>query len=393
MKKGRAVKQSRKRRGGIYRIGDHWYIDYYFHGRRTREATDALTRDEAKKRRAVRLSDIEREQHFNLPVARQAVMMHDLCNEYMEHYAKVTKRSWQRDRSSIKHILGFFGNVPVERISRELCENFKKERATFVQRREWQKAKKMGRKPNDCNATVNRDMACLKKIFAWAVDLGKIKDNPARAVKRFKEPNKPFYVVSADEQQRLLVAAAGMTRARHLVPILVVALGTGMRLGEILNLEWEHVDFDTRTITVAKSKSGKVRSIPIEWGGVAEVLAELQSASKGGRYVFPAGDGEPIGSIKTGFIKARAEAGIPSKCRFHDLRHTFGSRCAQLGMDVMTIKELMGHSSVTTTMRYMHVGEDHKRRALREASQKWAENSDKIVKSHFDREARSSVSS
>ena len=62
-------------------------------------------------------------------------------------------------------------------------------------------------------------------------------------------------------------------------------------------------------------------------------------------------------------------------------------------MDVMTIKELMGHSSVTTTMRYMHVGEDHKRRALREAAQKWAENSDKIVKSHFDREARTSVSS
>ena len=126
------VKLSRKRRGGVYRIGDHWYIDYYFQGRRMREATEALTRDEAKKLRAVRLSDIEREQHFNLPVARQAVMLHDLCDEYMEQYAKVTKRSWQRDRSSIKHILAFFGNVPAERISRELCENFKKERATFL---------------------------------------------------------------------------------------------------------------------------------------------------------------------------------------------------------------------------------------------------------------------
>ena len=103
-----------------------------------------------------------------------------------------------------------------------------------------------------------------------------------------------------------------MTRARHLVPILVVALGTGMRLGEILNLEWEHVDFDTRTITVAKSKSGKVRSFPMEWGGVVEALGELQSASRGGKYVFPAADGEPMGSIMTGFIQARAEAGIAS---------------------------------------------------------------------------------
>ena len=88
-------------------------------------------------------------------------------------------------------------------------------------------------------------------------------------------------------------------------------------------------------------------------------------------------------SIKTGFMRARKLAGIPKQCRFHDLRHTFGSRCAQLGMVVMTIKELMGHSSVTTTMRYMHVGEDHKRRALREAAQKWAQNSVKIVINSF----------
>lgn len=99
-----------------------------------------------------------------------------------------------------------------------------------------------------------------------------------------------------------------------------------------------------------------------------------------------------MGSIKTAIVEAMVGAGIPSKCRFHDLRHTFGSRCAQLGIDVMTIKELMGHSSVTTTMRYMHVGEDHKRRALREAARKWASNSDKIVKSAVSEESRNRVS-
>ena len=86
-----------------------------------------------------------------------------------------------------------------------------------------------------------------------------------------------------------------------------------------------------------------------------------------------------MGSIKTAFIQARAKAGISTKCRFHDLRRTFGSRCAQLGMDAMTIKELMGYASVTTTMRYMPVGEDHKRRAMREAAAKWQLNSDHTV--------------
>jgi integrase len=66
-----------------------------------------------------------------------------------------------------------------------------------------------------------------------------------------------------------------------------------------------------------------------------------------------------MGSIKTASIKARAWAGISSKGDFHELRHTFGSRCAQLRMGVMTIKEVMGHASVTTRMRYMHVGKDH----------------------------------
>jgi integrase len=102
-------------------------------------------------------------------------------------------------------------------------------------------------------------------------------------------------------------------------------------------------------------------------GGVVDALHGVQSQLGDSKYVFADRDGKPMGSIKTAFINARAKAGIRNKCRFHDLRHTFGSRCAQLGMDVMTIKELMGHASVTT-MRYMHVGEDHKRRAMREAA-------------------------
>ena len=184
-----------------------------------------------------------------------------------------------------------------------------------------------------------RDMAVLKKMLSWAVDMGKLKDSVARPVKRLKEPNRPFYVVSSAEQDRLLDAAAKMRKAAHLRPIISVALGTGMWLGEILNPEWAHVDFATRTITVVKSKSGKSRSIPMEGGGVVDALHGVQSQLGDSKYVFGDRDGKPMGSIK----------------------------------------ELMGHASVTTTVRYMHVGEDHKRRAMREAAAKSQLNSDHTV--------------
>jgi integrase len=372
-------KETRKRRGGVYSINGRWSYDYYYKGRRIRTATEAVTKAEAQKLRAVLLADIEREEDYHLPTTRGAILLKPFSDDYIENYAKVNKRSWKRDQTCIGHILGFFGNVPVDRITREQCEEFKKERAKAQQERAWREAAASAGTPAANGATANRDMACLKKMFSWGVDLGKLKDNPARAVKRFKEPNKPFHVVSAEEERRLLEAATQAKKAAHLLPIVTLALGTGMRLGEILSLEWAHVDFTSRTITVAKSKSGKSRSIPMVWDGVVEALKGLQSGMSGGKYVFPDRDGKPMGSIKTAFIKARATAGISPKCRFHDLRHTFGSRCAQLGMDVMTIKELMGHASVTTTMRYMHVGEDHKRRALREAAAKWQKNSDATV--------------
>ena len=114
----------------------------------------------------------------------------------------------------------------------------------------------------------------------------------------------------------------------------------------------------------APDKSGKVRGIPMEWDGVAEALVELQSASKGGKYVFPGPDGEPMGSIKTAFMKARAEAGIPSKCRFHDLRHTFASHLVMNGVDLTTVKELLGHKTLVMTLRYSHLSQGHKKRAV-----------------------------
>jgi hypothetical protein len=204
--------KTRKRRGGVYSYNGKWCYDYYENGRRRRKTTAALNKAEAVKLRDIHKAAIEREDDYHLPATRGTVLLATLCDEYIENYAKVNKRSWQRDQTCIKHILKFFGNVPIERITRERCEAFKKKRATALQQRSWREAGEQGRAPVVNHATVNREMACLKKMFSWAGDMGKMKDNPAKAVKRFKEPNKPFYVVSPEEEKNLLNAAAQSPR-------------------------------------------------------------------------------------------------------------------------------------------------------------------------------------
>ena len=132
-----------------------------------------------------------------------------------------------------------------------------------------------------------------------------------------------------------------------------------MRRGELLNLQWEQVDLPSGTITVKHSKSGRVRHVPLNKTAL-EALDGIPGPYEG--YVFRY-RGSPIQDVKTAFLKAVKRAGIP-RCRFHDLRHSFATRLVLAGVDLATVKELMGHASISTTMRYAHPSPPHKREAV-----------------------------
>ncbi len=224
----------------------------------------------------------------------------------------------------------------------------------------------MSKKPI-AKATINRELATLKAFFNMAIRDGKTDVNPVKEVKFFKEDNKKERILTPEEIQRLLAECNG-----HLRPIVQIALNTAMRLREILYLKWCNVDFNRNIIVVTKTKSKKNRNVPMN-GLVTETLQGIERKSE---YVFcDPKTGEPYHSIKTTFGKALKRAGLVG-VRFHDLRHSAASMMVESGVDLATVKEILGHSSIEMTMRYTHPTTEGKMNAVK-ALEKQMEDLDK----------------
>ena len=188
-----------------------------------------------------------------------------------------------------------------------------------------------------------------------------ITDNPCRKVQKLPENNQRTRHLSFEEEDRLFAKLTG--NREYLRSIVTVAIYAGPRRGELLKLRWSDVDFALNTINFKQTKSNKDRSVPME-PIVRSVLLELREVAGDLEYVFVNPDtGTRYTEVKKSFASACREAGI-SDFRFHDLRHTFGTRLADAGVDVVKIKELMGHASIVTTMRYIHATDQGKRGAI-----------------------------
>lgn len=182
---------------------------------------------------------------------------------------------------------------------------------------------------------------------------------PVRKVKFFSENE--FLrerILTEDEEAKLLDACLP-----YLKPIVVFALNTWMRRGEVLNLKWHNVDLEKREIRVLESKSGKGRLIPVSFK-FYPMLSGVKFLNGNSEFVFTNPEtGKAYVDIKKSFTEACTEAEIED-LKFHDLRHTFASRLVKNGVDLETVRELMGHSSIITTQRYLHSQEKEKMAAV-----------------------------
>ncbi|MBN8224690.1 MAG: site-specific integrase [Xanthomonadales bacterium] len=235
-------------------------------------------------------------------------------------------------------------------------------------------------------ATVNRDFAALRGALSKAVEWGHLGANPMRAVKASKEDKLTrVRYLSADEEKRLRdVLSARDARRRqeranrnawcksrgmeplpaiplhgypdHLTPMILLALNTGLRRGELTSLMWFDINEAHKMLTVRSSnaKSGKARHVPLNKEAI-RVLANMQM---GRETPAPSEKLFDVHSIKTGW-KAVAEAAKLKDFRFHDLRHHFASSLVMGGIDLNTVRELLGHSSPVMTLRYAHLAPDH----------------------------------
>ncbi|HSH28358.1 MAG TPA: tyrosine-type recombinase/integrase [Thiohalobacter sp.] len=245
-------------------------------------------------------------------------------------------------------------------------------------------------------STINRDLVALKSALNRAVEWGLIDSNPIAKVKPAKVDQKGVIrYLSTDEESRLREALAkreGQARidrdsgnawrkARgyalmpdlrevaytdHLRPLILLALNTGLRRGELFNLRWHDVDLDRASLLVrgTGSKSAQSRHVPLNSEAVAVLRAWQETTQQAGRQlVFPGKDGKRLDNITTAWARITRQAKL-ADFRFHDLRHSFASRLVMAGVDLNVVRELLGHADIKMTLRYAHLAPEHKAQAV-----------------------------
>lgn len=332
----------------------HWHYAFSIRGVRYRGAIpEARTQYEAEKAET-RIKMEVYEGRYGRPTGE-----HDFVKFVEEVYtpwARENKRSWKTSICyTLPRLTAWFKGKTFAQISPILIEKFKRER------RNLEVAFKVAPSRPRSAATINRELQLLSTIFSLAITHKLTATNPCREVELLKENNKRTRYLLDEEELELFKVLTG--QREHLRYLITVAIGTGMRKGDELNLRWGQVDFQRNVIYVPNSKTGKDYPVPMN-EDVRGVMLTLRREASGAEYVFiNPKTGKPYTDIKRAFSAACEKAKIKG-LHWHDLRHTFGTRLAEAGFSEATIAELMGHSNPRTTRRYTHGTDRAKREAV-----------------------------
>lgn len=321
----------------LYQRGRTWYVDFYANGKRVQESTGSKNKREAEKIHALRISEVERGVYAR-PIK---ISFPDFGKRYMDH-AKSHKRSWLRDEQMLKRLEGFFGEAQLSDITPVRVEAYQQARVREV-----------------CPATVNRETALLKHMLnlaeRWELKQG---SNPVRFIKFLPEDNLQFQTLSERDEKALIAYCPP-----YLQDMIVFAINTGLRCGDIFDLQWEEVDFEGRRLKIVMQKSRKPLGIPLNDSACG--ILEAWHGMKKGPYVFYNHmTGDRFRDLKAGLKLACKQAGLKD-VTWHTFRHTFASRLIRSGTDIVTVKELLGHSTIVVTMRYAHTNDEAKIKAVK----------------------------
>jgi integrase len=337
----------------VYPSGKKTYLIQYRVGRRTRRITigqhGALTSDEARNRAKQLLGDVAR---GGDPSGDKQRKMRDptvaeLCERFPEEYVdQHCKPTTARDYRSIirRFIKPKLGPIQIAEVTRSDVITFHHGlRATPYQ--------------------ANRAASMLSKLFNLAEDWGlrQAGSNPARRIKKFREEEKKRYL-SDEEQDRLgavmAEALADGSESLPAVSALLLLIYTGCRLNEVLTLRWDYVK--THHLELPDSKTGR-RRIPLPCEA-HDILMELPREAGNPFVILGENEGSHMVNLQQPWRRIRHLAGL-GDVRIHDLRHTYASVAMQSGIDPFTLKEILGHKNLQTTLRYAHLADDAVQRA------------------------------
>ena len=320
----------------LFKRGQVWWMRFSYKGKQIRQSTETTDKNLAKRIYDKVLGEIAEGKWFDRLLGDERTFQ-QMMERYMAEHSTPKKASSEKDRSSLTHLLPFFGSYTISDITPRLINEYKSTRRIH------------GHSP----CTINRELALMKHAFTLAVkEWGWVRDNPVKMVSMEKEPPPRDRWLTFEEEEKLLSVSPSWLK-----PMIIFAVETGCRRGEMLSLGWKSVDLFRRVVTIFGSKTGEKRSIPLTQRALG-VLRERQretvsSIKEDLVFLHPPGRRVNIHTLRFAFEEALKKAEIEG-FRWHDLRHTFASRLAQAGVDTYAIQRLMGHKTFTTTQRYAH---------------------------------------
>jgi integrase len=291
-----------------------------------------------------------RDGRLNLPKGRKiALGFQEAAVKYLQRLAEEGGKDIIKKRRRLHlHLMPFFGDVPLSKISSFEVERYKRSRVN--------EGTKVG--------TVNRELAALSHLFSKGVEWGWIDKRPA-TIRRYPEERGRITYLTVEQIKRL-IEASQQDQNPQIYPFIVIGLETSMRKTEILSIRREHVDVQRRVIYIPQAKAG-AREQPMT-AHLATFLHEYMAVLPHGTpWLFPsmaAKSGHTI-DIRKPFRRVVAAAGLnPDEVVRHTLRHTAITHLVQAGVDLPTVKRISGHKTLSMVERYSHQNGAHIQSAM-----------------------------
>jgi integrase len=310
-------------------------MSFVANGRHYRRSTRTKDRKLAQRIFAKVQTEITEDKWFEKDAARNHTY-DEMIERFLQEHAPTVSSSMQRSyQVCLRHLDAFFSGLTLDRISPGTVMQYV-----------------TSRRASGCSAaTRNRELAVLSKAFNCSRLWRWVRENPVQLVKREKERSDVGRVLQNKEEKALIAAAHGLCNG-DLPDIILYVLNTGVRIGQVPLLQWQHIDLTKRTVRTYNQKSKSWYSLPLT-DSLLEMFSRRSKVRHISGYVFPSERGTRLDNdnLRRAFGIACRKAGI-KEMRFHDLRHSAATRLAQAGVDIYAIAAFLNHSQLSTTKRY-----------------------------------------
>lgn len=348
----------------MYKRNNSWYSDFWYKGERYTEShgpvSKTVAREKDNKLRAA-VADGTYIKAKNNPPFDQA-----LDEQLKRSKVENEESSYKRNVASSKHLRSFFGNRRIRSIENDelLMRKYIKKRKAEIKTKQL----KQGRTEDELTyTTINRELALLRKMYNVLIDAGKANRNPVSLVTLFDEVERDRILTLEEEDKIIATIEQCDRRYHHLKDMVIIALNTGMREGEILSMEKNWIDLKSGIISVPRSaqkRKRKEKRVPIN-SDIQPIIKRLLKQKRESKFIFVnPRTGNRFTKIYNAWSTVLKKAGLGGtpgvdKIRIHDLRHTVATKLARAGKDAKFIAQMLGHRDVKTTYRYIHHDDEY----------------------------------